>query len=218
MAVDEPELCQRFLHGHKQVLVDHGFEFFTTNEETWMFDPDTIVSICASPDLTTIYGGVRFERKKRTFLLPLEKVIFPLDLSVRKITNEDYTEGTGEMCGLWHSREVAGKNTTILMVRYAMSLLYKLNYTSLFVFTAEYTKKIPLNLGFHRITTIGDDGFFSYPTERFKACVWKHLIGKSRESFKPYDLEKFEKLIENPNQTIMEEDIYNVLIEYKMRI
>lgn len=218
MAIDRPDICQKFILGHRQVLVDHGFEYFVTNEETWMNDPNTMVVVCTSPKMRKIFGGVRFEQKDRNKFLPMEKVIYPLDIKIRKLALEDKASGTGELCGLWNAKEVAGMNTTILMVMYATAILERMKISSIFVFTAEYTRRIPIYLGFEKITSIGDKGFFRYPTDRFKASVWKYKLGDFKREARSYECIRISSLIHSPQQIAIEKDIYqHVKVDYECK-
>ena len=210
-AVDDYKACLSYMHGHRKVLAVHGFTHFLSNEESWMFNPDTIVAMVWDKDMKTPLGGARFERRTKGNLLSFERVLMKDEPEVVKHVNRRVRGGTGEVCGLWNSKDVAGWNTSILLVRAVLVTLYQAGHNSTFAFNARYTNRIPMRLGFERLKIIGTNGYVPYPDDRFLAAIWRYECKKGLSRAYQYEAETMKKLIAEPKQQIIEKDIYNNL-------
>jgi hypothetical protein len=72
--------------------------------------------------------------------------------------------GTGEVCGLWNSREIAGYGIgSIFLVRTAIAISNQIGVQSLFALCAPYTIPAAEAVGMEKETSIGNDGTFYYP-------------------------------------------------------
>ncbi|MDF2435509.1 MAG: hypothetical protein JWP44_5140, partial [Mucilaginibacter sp.] len=72
--------------------------------------------------------------------------------------------GTGELCGLWNSREIAGYGIgSIFLIRTSVAISYQIGIQSLFALCAPYTIAPGEAVGMERETSIGKDGTFYYP-------------------------------------------------------
>jgi hypothetical protein len=73
-------------------------------------------------------------------------------------------QGTGELCGLWNSREIAGYGIgSIFLIRTAVAISYQIGIQSLFALCAPYTIPPGVAVGMEIETSIGNDGTFYYP-------------------------------------------------------
>ncbi len=70
---------------------------------------------------------------------------------------------TGELCGLWNSKDIAGHGLSILLTRMGVALARMLDMGSLFVLCAPYTVAMAKTYGFVIETSIGKEGTFYYP-------------------------------------------------------
>ncbi|MBS1688429.1 MAG: hypothetical protein JSS96_06875, partial [Bacteroidetes bacterium] len=70
---------------------------------------------------------------------------------------------TGELCGLWNSKAIAGKGFSFLLTKMGVALAILLKMNSLFVLCAPYTVEMCEKAGFVVEDSIGDKGKFIYP-------------------------------------------------------
>ena len=107
-ATDDYESCQRFIEGHRKVLDNHGIERVTSSNNEWAFNPSVFVVIVESLDRQKTYGGARIHAFRENDLLPFESATAEMDPAITGIIRNYSKSGTGELCGLWNSIEVAG--------------------------------------------------------------------------------------------------------------
>lgn len=218
-AVEHYPRCLDYIRGHRKVLEAHGFSHFLSNEESWMFNPDTIVAMVYEPESGLALGGARFERRTKDNLLSFERVLMKNEPRLVKHINGRVKGGTGEICGLWNAKEVAGWNTSILLVRSVIIAMWEQNMSSIFAFNARYTNRIPIRLGFRRLTIIGDNGYVPYPDDRFQAAIWRFEKRKGLNLAHEYERKVMKKLINNLQQEITEGDVYNNLkVQYDLKV
>src|SRR5690606_12948529 len=75
-------------------------------------------------------------------------------------------QGTGEMCGLWNSRSIAGYGIgTVFLARACITVGYLLGLKTLFVLCGEHTLRFTLQKGFVPEVRLGNQGSFYYPKE-----------------------------------------------------
>ncbi len=80
--------------------------------------------------------------------------------------------GTGELCGLWNSREEAPNiGVTLMLVLAGLALANQLPMTSIFTIVAQYTLKIALQVGYRVERSLGKNGEFVYPNSNYVARV-----------------------------------------------
>lgn len=102
-AVDEPELCDRFIDGHSRVLSSVGVEQVSSSSHDWKYNPASFVVLCESQDGTKVYGGARVHALGGTQELPMEEATRDMDSRVSEHILKVAHKGTGELCGLWNS-------------------------------------------------------------------------------------------------------------------
>lgn len=218
-AVDNYNRCIDYIKGHRKVLETHGFTHFLSNEESWMFNPETIVAMVYDPVRGVPLGGARFERRLKDNLLSFERVLMKTEPQLVNHISRRIKGGTGEICGLWNSKEVAGWNTSILLARSVLIAMWDRDINTIFAFNARYTNRIPIRLGFRRLTIIGDNGYVPYPDDRFQAAIWRFEKKNGLKLADPYEREAMKKLIKNPQLTIFEGDLYNNLeVHYDLKV
>jgi len=203
-AVDELETCVRFLEGHVKVLQDYGITNITTNNAVWMTNPAIYVIVAESPDGSEIYGGIRVHVADGRTPLPLEAAIGKMDKRVYDIINSYIDSGTGELCGLWNNKKVAGYGLSLLLIRAGISIVTKINLNSLFTICADYTMPMVKRVGFTVEDSIGKNGDFVYPNENYIAKVLRKMNAISLDTAEEYDKNRILDLRDNPVQTFME--------------
>lgn len=218
-AIDERESCERFLAGHQKVLTDYGITNITTNNSKWMDNPLIYVILAQSPDGTEIYGGIRVHVADGKEPLPLEAAIGKMDNRIYDIIRSYIDTGTGELCGLWNSKKVAGLGISLLLIRAGISIVTQINLDSLFTICADYTMPMVKRVGFEVEDTIGKDGSFVYPNENYIAKVLRKMNAISLDTAEEYDRIRIFHLRENPVQVYQEDGPKGIIeIDYQLRI
>ncbi|RKD14416.1 hypothetical protein BCY91_08040 [Pelobium manganitolerans] len=163
-AIDDPKTCELFIEGHTQVLTNIGVTKVTSSKNDWMYNPAAFVLVVESIEGDRVYGGARVHVAGGNQPLPLEQATAAMDSSVFSLVWNYAQYGTGELCGLWNSREIAGYGVgSIFLIRAAVAISQQLGITSLFAFCAPYTIKPVACCGMELETGIGNEGTFFYP-------------------------------------------------------
>jgi len=163
-AIDDPETCLLFLQGHERVLTSIGVEKVTSSYDAWMHNPASFVLIVESLDRSKVYGGARVQVANGSTHLPVEEATGALDSKIFEHVYQYALQGTGEVCGLWNSREIAGYGIgSIFLFRAAIAISTQIGLTSLFGLCAPYTLKMAQDMGFEVLEAVGNNGTFYYP-------------------------------------------------------
>ncbi len=107
-ANDDPATCAKFIEGHSKVLENHGIGKVTSSKDTWAESPSVFVIVVESLDGERLYGGARVHAADGKLQLPIEEATEYMDPNIYEIVKHNAKNGTGELCGLWNSKEVAG--------------------------------------------------------------------------------------------------------------
>lgn len=163
-AVDDPKACDLFLEGHEHVLTSIGVTKVTSSKNEWTTNPAAFVLIVESLDKKKVYGGARVHVSGGSEPLPIEQATGRLDKSIYPLVWKYAQYGTGEICGLWNSREIAGYGIgSIFLTRAAVAISTQIGLQSLFALCAPYTVKMAELVGYEIETSIGNEGTFYYP-------------------------------------------------------
>ncbi len=218
-AIDEPETCKRFLSGHVMVLADYGITNITTNNSHWMTNPSIYVVVAESIDGEEIYGGVRVHVADGKEPLPLELAIGKMDARVHSIVSNYLDSGTGELCGLWNSKKVAGIGVSLLLIRAGISIVTQIKLDSLFTICADYTMPMVRRVGFVVEDSIGKNGDFIYPNENYIARVLRKMNALKLDTADEQDRMRIFDLRERPEQFFIESITNHELeVDYKLLI
>jgi hypothetical protein len=163
-AIDDHDTCKKFMVGHRSVLENIGVKKVTSSMDEWMTDPYVFVIIVETEDRSKVFGGARIHVAGGKFKLPVEEATGFMDKTIYDIVGRHIPEGTGEICGLWNSREVAGMGIgAVFLTRAAIILSKPIQLTSLFALCAPYTVKMAQDVGYRILTEVGNNGTFYYP-------------------------------------------------------
>lgn len=163
-AVDEPDTCELFVKGHADVLAGIGITKVTSSKNEWTRDPGVFVIVVESLDDLKVYGGARVHVATGTNLLPMEAATKEMDPYVLKLIASYARQGTGEVCGLWNSADLAGYGIgSPLLIRCGIAIATQIGLQSLFALCAPYTVKAVANCGMQLEDSIGNKGTFYYP-------------------------------------------------------
>ncbi len=163
-AVDEPHTCELFIEGHTHVLTAIGVTKVTSAKHEWTKNPDAFVMVVESLDGKRVYGGARVHVAGGYEPLPIESATGAMDPKIFETVYRFAQQGTGELCGLWNSREIAGYGVgSIFLIRVAAAIAYQVGLQSLFALCAPYTVKPVKGIGMELVDNIGNEGTFYYP-------------------------------------------------------
>lgn len=220
-AIDDIESCQKYVEGHIRVLRVYGITMITSAKTQWFYDPNTYVIIAESETGEKVYGGARIQIANNTFPLPIETAVQELDTSIHElVTGLSKNGGTGELCGLWNSREVAGYGLgSIYLGRVGVAVASMLNLNSLFALCAPATVKNCLRVGFKIETSLGNEGLFYYPKDDLLATAVLLNDVAHLSSADSNERECIFDLRSNPLQTRIEQGIKNPFtLIYQLKI
>ncbi len=163
-ATDDPETCEKFVKGHEYVLKSIGITQVTSSKNEWTRNPAAFVLIVESLDKQKVYGGARVHVAGGSEPLPIEQATGHLDTTVYDLVWKYAQKGTGEVCGLWNSREIAGYGIgSIFLTWAAIAISKQIGLHSLFALCAPYTVQMAAGVGYEIVTSIGNNGTFYYP-------------------------------------------------------
>lgn len=163
-AIDNYPLCEKFIEGHRRVLEAIGVSKVTSSRNEWAANPAAFVILVESDDETKVLGGARVHAADGKTPLPLEEAAGYMDDKVYELVTHYMPEGTGEVCGLWNSMEVAGMGIgSIFLIRAALAISNQIGLTTMMALCSPYTTRIAGNYGFKVEKSVGIDGTFYYP-------------------------------------------------------
>jgi hypothetical protein len=199
-AIDEVETCMRYAAGHRQVLEGFKLTNITTNNNDWANNPNVYVIIAESLKTGHLLGGIRVQIAAGIVPLPVEDAVAHFDPKIHDMVR-DFSEngGTGEICGLWNSREEAPQmGITLMLVLAGLAISNQLPITTLFTIVASYTLKIALQVGFKIERGVGINGEFVYPNSNYVARVLTMNPDTLQHTYQNY-LQRINFLRENVN-------------------
>ena len=163
-AIDDSQTCQLFIEGHEHVLTNIGVKKVTSSKNDWMHNPAAFVLIVESLDRQKVYGGARIHVAGGSQPLPVEEATGKMDPKIFELVWQYAQAGTGEICGLWNSREIAGYGVgSIFLTRAAVAISTQIGIKSLFALCAPYTVKMAESVGYVIERSVGNEGTFYYP-------------------------------------------------------
>jgi hypothetical protein len=219
-AIDEPDTCALFIEGHTHVLTNIGITKVSYSKQEWVYNPGAFVLVVESLDGKRVYGGARVLVSGGSEKLPLEQATCAMDPNVYNLVWKYAKHGTGELCGLWNSREIAGYGVgSIFLIRAAVAIAYQIGLQSLFALCAPYTVKPVEAVGMELESSIGNDGTFYYPKLDLIATTMLLRDTPSLSRAQPEDKEAIMRIRDSWN-TIRVEELRGkkITIHYEMRI
>lgn len=163
-AIDEPDTCALFIEGHTNVLASIGIKKVTSSKNEWQYNPAAFVIVVESLDGKKVLGGARVHVSGGSQPLPIEEATGAMDANIYDLVWQKAQTGTGEVCGLWNSPDLAGYGIgSPLLIRAGIAICSQIGLQSLFALCAPYTVKPVVNAGMVLIDGIGNNGTFYYP-------------------------------------------------------
>lgn len=216
-AKNNKKLCEKFTQGHTEVLTQHGFLHFKSYDKYWYNLEGCYVIMALAND--KVVGGIRLELKEENKLLPYEKVLINSFPEVQDLNRQLGLKQLAEPCSLWNSKAVSGKNLSVFLSRTSIAMAYLLGIENIISFNATYTFRIPQDVGCKMITSLGNKGYFNYPTEKFRAALWLHNDLKNLKDADPESRKSMIDLRETRKQERIEKyDTTIVKIRYDLKM
>lgn len=219
-ALDDQESCEKFLQGHGAILSSIGVNKVTSSKATWMENPGTYVLVVENPDTKEVLGGARVDTSYGNTKLPIADATGYMDEKIHDFIAREAEHGTGEICGLWNSRKVAGMGFgSLFLTRAAVAITTQIEVKSLFALCAPYTVATAESFGYKTLKEVGNEGTFYYPKLDLLATAM--LLGDtdSLEGASELEMDRVGSLRKDPNQ-FFEEILRNrqVPVQYKLEI
>ncbi|MCT4580680.1 MAG: hypothetical protein N4A35_04615 [Flavobacteriales bacterium] len=210
-AIDEPDLCQQYLNGHRQVLIDYGIENITTNNEKWMNNPNVYCIVAKDMELNSLVGGTRIHIADGICELPVEAAVGDMDSKIHdKVRAYGVNGGVAESCGLWVAKNGAGLGISRYLMWASISSVSQLRISKLLGICASYTLTLFKEVGFEVDYGVGTKGNFPYPNDRYIANVIGVLNVKTIEKAAKNDKNIMLSLRNIPNQHRIEKNKNNI--------
>jgi hypothetical protein len=204
-AVNDPESAQKFIDGHARVLEMHGVTKVTSANHAWAENPHVFVINVESMDGDRVFGGARIHVAGGTQALPIEEATGYMDPKVNEMVRHLSLEGTGELCGLWNSLEVAGLGIgSFFSTRAGVTITNQLGIKSLWALCAPYTVKWAERVGCRIVTEVGNEGTFYYPKMDLLATAVLLPDINTLEMARPIEQRRMFNLRQNMVQEAME--------------
>ena len=204
-AIDDPEACEKFIDGHKKILENHGVEKVTSSGNGWVKTPSVFVLVVEEVDGGRLFGGARIHAADGVHALPIEGAVGELDSNIHQMVKTLAVNGTGEICGLWNSKEVAGLGIgAIFSSRAAVAIGTQLGLTSVFSLSSPVTVRFSEFQGGNVVTSLGNNGTFYYPKINLLATVCCIADILNLPLCNPVERERILDLRQHPEQSAVE--------------
>ncbi len=204
-AISDRESAMKFVEGHSRVLRSHGVTKVTSMNERWQSDPAVFVVLVESLDGAKVYGGARIHAATTQEKLPIEEATGFMDDKIFDIVGSEKHHGTGELCGLWNSIEVAGMGIgSFFATMSGVVIADQIGLTSIFALCAPYTVPFAESVGCKVLTEVGNNGTFYYPKIDLLATVVLLRDSPELKHAEKGVAEKIRSLREQPVQVITE--------------
>lgn len=203
-AVDEPDTCREYIDSHVRMLMEYGIPQVTSNNNEWISNRNVYGVIAESVSDKKMVGGIRVQIADGIHLLPVETAIGHIDPKIHTIVKQNMNCGVGELCGLWVSKNIAGKGISMCLTRAGISIINQLKCKTLLGICAQYTLKMFSDVGFVIDKSLGDKGDFIYPNKNYIAWVLIIRNTVTLETASEYDRTIMMGLREHPIQKRIE--------------
>lgn len=204
-ATSDPDACDKFIAGHKHVLETVGVKQVTSSSDNWKYHKGTFAIIVESMDGSKVYGGARIQAADGIIPLPIEGATGDMDPSIYQMVAKTAKRGTGELCGLWNTREVAGYGVgAFFATRVGVVIAEQIGLNSIWALCAPYTVKFAERVGCVVVKNLGNNGTFYYPKIDLLATAVLMEDCINMQSANPYEIQRVQSLRNDLNQEITE--------------
>jgi len=221
-ATDDFETCLKFYEGHKRVLEGRGIGQVTSSTAEWMYMPSVFVIVVETMDGSKLYGGARVHAADGKNLLPIETATGDMDPAIHDYVRYYSQNGTGELCGLWNSFEVAGLGIgSLFPSKAAVVISEQIGLDSMFSLCSPATVRFNQWIGSRVFTEVGNNGTFYYPKLDLLATAVFLEDVKELSAAHPRERQKMLQLRENLTSYAVEKSPFkniNVHVYYELTI
>ncbi len=221
-ASEDPETCRKFIIGHRKVLENHGINKVTSFAEDWVHSSTVFVVVVETMNGEKLYGGARIHGYEENSFLPIEEAISEMDSRIHYVIKKYAANGTGELCGLWNSLEVAGLGIgSLFPIRAGIVVAEQAGLNSLFFLCSPLTVRFNKWVGSRIITEIGNEGTFYYPKLDLLATAVVLEDAITVEHAHPREKEKIFFMRNNLNFTTVEKSPFKnvyVTVHYELTL
>ncbi len=220
-AIDDEHSCNLYAKEHMDVLKIFGITKITTANNSWIKNPNVYVIMAERVSDNQPVGGARVHLYHEDHPLPMDVAVKDFDPSVKDLLSRHAKNGgTGEICGLWNSRDVAGWGIgTMFLSRAGVSLCSQLPMRTMHVLCAEHTIGITLEKGFVIEEELGNKGTFFYPKEGLVATAAVINDVTTLSDARDVDRNIIMSLREHPQQTRTEtNNEHTIDIRYELKL
>lgn len=219
-ATDDFETCEKFIAGHRKVLENHGISKVTSSNNEWANSSSVFVIVVEDLEGEKLFGGARVHVSDGKSLLPIEEATKDIDSRILDYVSHYAEEGTGELCGLWNSKEVAGLGIgSLFSSKSAVVIASQLGLDSMFSLCSPATVRFNEWIGSKVFTKIGNQGTFYYPKLDLIATAVFLEDAVTLKDAHPGERQKMLLLRENPRVTNIEVSPFKraeVLVHYDL--
>jgi len=221
-ATDDYKTCLKFYEGHKRVLEGRGIGQVTSSTADWMFSNAVFVIVVETMDGSKLYGGARVHAADGKTLLPIETATGDMDPAIHDYVRYYAQSGTGELCGLWNSFEVAGLGIgSLFPSRAAVVISEQIGLDSMFSLCSPATVRFNQWIGSRVFTEVGNSGTFYYPKLDLLATAVFLEDVKELANSHPRERERMRLLRRNLSHFAVEKSPFkniNVNVHYELSI
>ncbi len=208
--------------GHRRVLINHGVNKVSSAAEEWMSNPSVFVVVVETMDGEKLYGGARVHAYEGTRVLPIQEAISAMDAGINDVVNKYAPMGTGELCGLWNSIEVAGLGIgSIFPIRAGVVIAEQVGLNSLFFLCSPLTVRFNKWVGSRVISEIGNEGTFYYPKIDLIATAVVLEDAITVDNAHPREQEKIRFMRQNLNCRTEEKSPFknvDIMVNYQLEL
>ena len=219
-ATDDPETCQKFIEGHRKVLENHGITKVTSSSDAWAESRAVFVVVVESSDGSRLLGGARVHAADGITKLPIEEATGYMDPKIYDVVKHHAQTGTGELCGLWNSKEVAGLGVgSLFPSRASVVIASQIGLTTMFSLCSPATVRFNQWIGSNVLTTVGNNGTFYYPKLDLLATAVFLEDAVTLKDAHPREREKMLFLRDNPRYQTEEKSPFknlSVIVNYDL--
>jgi len=221
-ATHDPDTCLRFILGHQKVLENHGIYKVTSSAVDWMYSPAVFVIVVESMDRTKLFGGARIHAFTESGQLPIEEATAQMDKRIHTVVKKWAQKGTGELCGLWNSIEVAGLGIgSLFSLRAGIVISEQIGLNSLFFLCSPLTIRFNKWVGSRILHEVGNNGTFYYPKLDLLATAVLLEDAISLSNGHPREKDKMLSMRKNLTMTTQERSPFKnfyVKVQYALKL
>jgi hypothetical protein len=185
-------------------------------------NPAVFVIVVETLDGNKLYGGARVHAANGISKLPIEDATGYMDEKIYEIVARCAEDGTGELCGLWNSKEVAGLGIGSLFPSIAAVVIAEqIGLSTMFSLCSPATVRFNQWIGSSILKTVGNDGTFYYPKLDLLATAVFLSDADTLLNAHPREREKMLLLRKNLKSTSVEKSPFkdvSVTVHYDLEV